>query len=295
MDMLLIKQLRERTGAGLMECKKTLSSFNNDLEKSIEFLKGKELSKADKKSGRSTLEGLVQGYLTEDKKAGALVEVNCETDFVAKNIRFKAFVNDILLLITQHNPKSDDELLSLQMTDERTVHEQLMSLITTFGENIQISRFTCFTTSGNSVVSYYVHKDYLTEGKLGVLLQASVHRPETLLQPAFDDLLKNILVHIAASTPRYVDRSQIPTDILEQQAAVFRESAVQEGKPNDLVEKIVQNRVEKFIKTHCLLEQGYVKDPDKTIHALLDEVNQTIGNETILIEQFACFVKGEES
>lgn len=293
MNMELIKMLRERTGAGLMECKQTLQTFHNDLDKSTEFLTKKGMSQADKKAGRSTLEGLVQGFVRDNQKMGALVEVNCETDFVAKNTRFTSFVDHILKLIIENEPSTVEELLSINMQDGRTVQENLTTLITTFGENIQIRRFTRYETNSNSIVGSYIHKDYLTEGKLGVLLQISVVQPETLMDPIFQDFMRNLLVHIAASTPKYINREQIPNHVLEKQEAIFREAAEKEGKPAILAEKIAHNRLEKFIKDNCLLDQIYVKDHTKTITNLIDELNEALGAERIHLERFSCFLKGE--
>lgn len=293
MNMDMIKQLRIRTGAGLMECKKVLTSFNGDMDKSIEYLRNKGMFNASKKAARKTVEGIVQGYVSEDKKVGALVEVNCETDFVAKNSKFKEFVQSILHVIVENDPESLETLLTLSMEDGMTVNDCLNNLITIFGENIKISRFNCFKTNGNNVVNYYIHQDYLTEGKLGVLLELSIIHAETLFTKKFDELMNSLLIHIAASTPKYLTREQIPKEVLESQTALYRSLAESEGKSAEITEKIIQKRLEKFFKMNCLLEQCFVKESELTIKALLEEASAESKNEYINIERFDCFVKGE--
>lgn len=292
MNMEMIKQLRIITGAGLMECKKALTSFNGDMDKSIQFLRNKGVFDASKKAARKTAEGLVQGYVNEDKKVGALVEVNCETDFVAKNDRFKQFVQSILNVIVERDPESLEKLLTLSLEDGKTVNDCLHNLITIFGENIKISRFNCFKTNGNNVVNYYIHQDYLTEGKLGVLLELSIIHAETLFNKKFDELMNSLLIHIAASKPKYLTREQIPKEVLKSQTAIYRTIAESEGKSAEITEKIIQKRLEKFFKMNCLLEQCYVKESELTIKGLLEEANAELENEKINIERFACFTKG---
>lgn len=288
-----IKALREKTGVGLMECKKTLEAFNNDLDKSIEYLNRKGISRAAKKSGRVASDGIVHGHVSEDGKIGALIEVNCETDFVAKNSNFKQFVGSILTLIIENNPLNEEELLSLLMKDGRTVKEHLTTLITTFGENILIRRFERFQAKEEGVVSFYIHNDYLTEGKVGVMLQTSVKYPETLLNPKFNDFVKNMLMHITALKPKFLDRGQVPNQFLVGQYEQFLSDPENEGKPVELIERIANNRLEKFIKDSCLLHQNYLKETNKTIEQLIADVNSALGQEEIRIEKFSCFVKGE--
>ncbi len=257
----LVKELRERTGAGMMDCKKALTSCEGDIEKAIDFLREKGLSQAAKKAGRIAAEGLVSSCINAEGTVGALVEVNCETDFVAKTDDFKALVDSIANHIIKTNP-SDLETLLASEFDGKTVADTVTASIAKIGENISIRRFTRYEVADGSVVSY-IHGG----GKIGVLLNLKGGNPE---------LGRDIAMHIAAANPLYLTREEVPTTDLDREKEVLAEQAKNEGKPEAIIEKMVVGRIQKFYKEVCLIDQEYVKDPDQSISKLLQANNAEI-------------------
>ena len=254
-----VKELREKTGAGMMDCKKVLTETDGDMEKAMELLRERGITKAAKKSSRIAAEGLVDSYITEDGKVGAVVEVNAETDFVAQNAEFKQFVSDVVKQIALNNPKDVEELLSQKsIADEsKTVQEVLTDKIATIGENLSIRRFARFeTTSG--MVSKYIHGD----GKIGVLLET---------EKADEELAKDICMQIAAARPEYLTREDVPQERIDKEMEILKAQAVNEGKPEAIAEKMVQGRIGKFYSEICLVDQEFVKNPDMKISQLLKE------------------------
>ena len=269
----LVKQLREKTGAGMMDCKKVLTETNGDEEKAIELLRERGIAKAAKKSDRIAAEGLVTAYVTADQKVGAVVEVNAETDFVAKNEEFKTFVADIAKQVAEKNPATVEELLaqtSMVETD-KTVQDVLTNKIATIGENMSIRRFERFESNG--LVESYIHGD----GKIGVLVE---------MENGNTDLAKDVCMQIAAARPEYLDRESVPADRVAHEMEILKAQAVNEGKPEAVAEKIVQGRINKFYGEICLVEQEFVKDPDQTIGKLVEAKGAKI-------VRFARFEKGE--
>jgi elongation factor Ts len=289
----MVRELRDRTGFGIMDCKKALVEVNGDFGQAIEYLRVKGLSAAERKAGRVTTEGLVLAYVEPKKKAGALVEVNCETDFVSKNADFKRFVQTVAKLVAEENPIDTDALAAIKFTYDKTVEETLKAMVTSFGENITISRFIRFETNGTGVVDCYIHEDALTEGKIGVLLEIAVTHADTLASPDFTAFVKNLLLHIAAARPVYVQREEVPSDILERVKSIYETKAISEGKSEDLAKKIVQGGIDQFLNKVCFLQQSFVKDNAKTVARLLQEINTMFSGEHISIVRFACFEKGE--
>ena len=269
-----VKQLRERTGAGMMDCKKVLTETNGDEEKAIELLRERGIAKAAKKSDRIAAEGLVTTYVTEDHKIGAVVEVNAETDFVAKNEEFKNFVADVAKQVAEKNPATVEELLaqtSITETD-KTVQDVLTNKIATIGENMSIRRFERFETT-NGFVESYIHGD----GKIAVLVE---------MEGGDNTLAKDICMHIAAARPEYLDRESVPQERVNHEMEILKVQAVNEGKPEAVAEKIVQGRIGKFYGEICLVEQDFVKDPDQKVGKLVESKGAKI-------VRFARFEKGE--
>ena len=254
-----VKDLREKTGAGIMDCKKVLSETDGDMEKATELLRERGITKAAKKSSRIAAEGLVDCYITDDKKVGAIVEVNAETDFVAQNAEFKKFVSDVVRQIALNNPKDVEELLAQKsINDEgKSVQEVLTSKIATIGENLTIRRFARFETSAG-IVAKYIHGD----GKIGVLLE---------IENADEELAKDICMQIAAAKPEFLSREDVPQERVDKEMEILKAQAVNEGKPEAIAEKMVQGRIGKFYSEICLLDQEFVKDPDMKISQLLKE------------------------
>ena len=268
-----VKDLREKTGAGMMDCKKVLTETDGDMEKAIELLRERGIAKAAKKSDRIAAEGLVDAYVSEDGKVGAVVEVNAETDFVAKNDEFKNFVKDVAKQIAETNPANVEELLNSKsiVETDKTVNEVLTNKIATIGENMSIRRFARYESQG--LVSKYIHG----EGKIGVLVE---------LENGNEELAKDICMQIAAAKPEFLDREAVPADRVEKEMEILKAQAMNEGKPAEIAEKMVQGRIGKFYGEICLVEQEFVKNPDMKVKDLLASKKATVN-------EFARFEKGE--
>ncbi len=269
----LVKELREKTGAGMMDCKKVLTETDGDMEKAIELLRERGIAKAAKKSGRVAAEGLVEAYIAEDGKSGAVVEVNSETDFVAKNAEFKEFVTNIAKQVLDTNPKDVDELLAQQANFEpgKTVQEVLVEKIATIGENMNIRRFARFESDG--LVEKYIHGD----GKIAVLVNMKKGTPETA---------KDICMQIAAARPEYVKKDDVPQERVDKEMEILKVQTMNEGKPEAIAEKIVLGRIGKFYEEICLVDQAFVKDPNMKVSELLKEKDSEV-------TAFERFEKGE--
>ncbi len=268
----LVKQLREKTGAGMMDCKKVLTETDGDMDKAADLLRERGIAKAAKKSGRIAAEGLVATYVTEDKKVGAVVEVNAETDFVAKNAEFVEFVNDIAEIVATKNPADVEALLGTAYKETgKTVKEVLTEKIATIGENMTIRRFERFESKG--LVESYIHG----AGKIAVLVDFAKGDSE---------LAKDICMQIAAARPEYLDRTAVPADRVEKEMEVLKAQAMNEGKPAEIAEKMVQGRIGKFYSEICLLDQEFVKDSSI-------KVGDLIKSKGAEIVRFARFEKGE--
>ena len=268
-----VKDLREKTGAGMMDCKKVLTETDGDMEKAIELLRERGIAKAAKKSDRVAAEGLVTAFVSEDGKVGAVAEINAETDFVAKNEEFRTFANDIAKQVAVKAPKDVEELLAQTFINDetKTVNEVLTNKIATIGENMSIRRFERFETTG--LVESYIHGD----GKIGVLVE---------LEGGDIELAKDICMQIAAARPEFLDRDSVPADRLEKEMEILKAQAMNEGKPEAIAEKIVLGRVGKFYSEICLVEQEFVKNPDM-------KVKELVASKNAKIVRYARFEKGE--
>ncbi len=279
-----VKELRERTGCGMMDCKKALTESNGDMDKAIEFLREKGLAAAAKKAGRIAAEGLVESYVSEDGKVGALLEVNSETDFVAKNAEFKQFVANVVKIVAEKNPADMDALLNETYTDsDLTVADTLREKILTIGENLNIRRFVRY----EGPVSAYIHGG----GRIGVLVQFEAD-DAVAGKPEFAELAKDIAMQVAAAMPSYLDRDSVPADVLEKEKEILSAQARNEGKPENIIEKMVNGRINKFYTENCLVDQVFVKDSDLTITKLLAAKGNELGG-AIQIKGFTRFEKGE--
>ena len=268
-----VKDLREKTGAGMMDCKKVLTETDGDMEKAIELLRERGIAKAAKKSGRIAAEGLVEAYISEDGKVGAVVEVNSETDFVAKNEEFKNFVMSVAKQVVEKNPKDVEDLLAQESIDEpgKTVKEVLTDKIAKIGENMNIRRFARFESAG--LVEKYIHGD----GKIAVLVN---------MNGGDSEVAKDVCMQIAAARPEYLNEASVPEDRLNKEKEILKAQTMNEGKPEAIAEKIVQGRIRKFFEEVCLVDQVFVKDPNKKVSDILKEHNAEV-------TEFARFEKGE--
>ncbi|MCQ1527967.1 translation elongation factor Ts [Lutispora saccharofermentans] len=281
-DASTVKELRERTGAGMMDCKKALVQTDGDMEKAIEFLREKGLAAAAKKAGRIAAEGLVGTYINDENKIGAIVEVNCETDFVAKNQDFIDFVNSMAKIVV------DKELSSLEQLSESDyngmkVSEALSSLIAKIGENMAIRRFEKFSADNGAVVSY-IHGG----GRIGTLVQLD----SSIVNDTLIELGKDIAMQVAAMNPLYISESDVPGDYIGKEKEILKVQAINEGKNPAVVEKMIEGRLKKQLKEICLLDQLFVKDGEKTVAKLLADKSKEIGAD-ISISRFVRFEKGE--
>ena len=269
----LVKELREKTGAGMMDCKKVLTETDGDMEKAIELLRERGIAKAAKKSGRVAAEGLVEAYVSEDGKVGAVVEVNSETDFVAKNEEFKTFVMDVAKQIVDKNPADVEALLAspAEFEEGKTVQEALVGKIATIGENLSIRRFVRFESEG--LVAKYIHGD----GRIAVLVN---------MAKGTEEVAKDICMQIAAARPEFVKQEEVPAERVEKEMEILKIQTMNEGKPEAIAEKIVQGRIGKFYEEICLVDQAFVKEPSKKVSQLLSEKDAEV-------VAFARFEKGE--
>lgn len=257
----MVKELREQTGAGMMDCKKALVACEGDMEKAIDFLREKGLAAAAKKAGRIAAEGIVGAYVAADSKVGVILEVNCETDFVAKTDNFKALVDEVAAFVAKSNPADVDALLKSEITAGKTVEALVTEAVAKIGEKISVRRFARYETDG--MVMSYIHGG----GKIGVLVN---------MKGGDAELAKDVAMQVAAANPGYLKREEVPTAELDHEKAVLAEQARNEGKPEKIIEKMVMGRIQKYYKEVCLVEQEFVKDPDQTIGKLLAAKNAEV-------------------
>lgn len=251
----MVKELRDKTGAGMMDAKKALVETNGDMDKAMELLRQKGMASADKKMGRIAAEGVVASYI--DGKIGAMVEVNCETDFVAKNDDFKEFANMMAKAVAQLNPASVEDLLKMDCpVCKKPIEEVIKEKIAKIGEKITVRRFVRY--DANCCVNTYIHN-----GKIGVLLEAKCNSCD-------NTLTKDICLHIASNAPEFVSRDQIPASVIEEERRIEMGKEDLAKKPENIREKIVEGRVNKLMAERCLLEQPFVKNPDQTIAQLIE-------------------------
>jgi elongation factor Ts len=256
----MVKDLRERTGAGMMECKKALVECNGDIEAAIEHMRKTGLAKADKKAGRTAAEGLVVIKASGDNKKVAIVEVNCETDFVTKGDDFQNFSNEVAQVALDNDVADVDALLSCKMSSGETVADALKAMIAKIGENMNVRRVSLVQSSG--VAASYSHGS-----RIGVVVN---------LEGGDLDLGRDIAMHIAASRPSAVSEAEVDPALIEKEKEIFSAQAAESGKPAEIIEKMIGGRINKFLKEITLLGQPFVKDPDTTVEKLLKGAGATV-------------------
>ncbi len=277
-----VKTLREMTNCGMMDCKKALTETDGDMDKAVEFLREKGLATAAKKAGRIAAEGLVTSVVFGN--VGVVVEINTETDFVAKNVDFQNFVMDVAKCIADTNPADVEALKAAPLYDNQTVGEALTEKIATIGENMNLRRFERY----EGVNEAYIHGG----GKIGVLVNFKLGDESKATEPAFKAAAKDVAMQIAAVMPKYVKSDEVPADVLEKEKEILKAQALNEGKPEAIVDKMVVGRIQKFYKEICLVEQPYIKDGDLTVAKFLKNVANEIGTD-IEVVKFARLEKGE--
>ncbi len=256
----MVKELRERTGSGMMECKRALQEVDGDMETAIENMRKSGLAKADKKAGRIAAEGLVVIATSDDKKEAAIVEINCETDFVSGSDDFKAFTSAVAYAVLTKSPAEFDALNNLTLDSGKTIEVTRQDMVAKIGENIQVRRFERKSTNG-------AFGSYSHGVRMGVLVELNKDDPA---------LIKDIAMHIAASNPTCVNESDVPEDLLEKEKAILVAQAKESGKPEDIIEKMIGGRIRKYLAEITLMGQPFVKDPDVTVEKLLKSKNAVV-------------------
>ena len=283
----MVKELRESTSDGMMDCKKALVESDGDMDKAIEWLREKGLSQAAKKASRIAAEGAVAQYVNEDGSIGALVEVNCETDFVANTDQFKSFANSVAKHIALANPADVDAMLAQKFVDDenKTINDMVSDATVAIGEKISIRRFERYETDG--VISTYIHLG----GKVGVMVEVAADA-NGKQNDAVKTFAHDLALQIAAARPEAVRREEVDVEKLNKEKEILRAQALNEGKPEKIVDRMVEGRIEKYYKENVLLEQAFVKDPEKNIATLVNEATLASG-EKISIRRFVRFECGE--
>jgi len=286
----MIKELRERTGVGMSACKEALVEADGNIEKAIEVLREKGLAAAAKKAGRIASEGLSYAYISDDNKVGVIVEVNSETDFVAKNAEFKNFVENVAKQVADSDAEDVNALMTEKwLADESmTVKEALTERISVIGENLNIRRFVKFVRDGNGYMVSYLHAG----GKVAVIIEFATDAKGDVLEEAG----KNIAMQIAAMNPQFVDRSEVSEDFIAKEKDILiqqiKNDAKSAGKPDNIIQKMVDGRINKELKEICLIDQEYVKDDKMTVKQYIDSVSKKVGS-PITVKRFARFETGE--
>ena len=265
-----VKELREMTGAGMMDCKKALVETEGNIEKAVEFLREKGLAAAAKKAGRVAAEGIVKTFVSADKKTAAMVEVNCETDFVAANEEFVAFATKVAEIAANTSATTAEELVAEKFDGEATITEALTALIAKLGENMTVRRFVKFNIENGAIASY-IHGG----GRIGVMVEVACDTDSAVLE----EVAREVCM-------------QVDNEALEKEKEIYRVQALNEGKPEKIVDKMVMGRIQKYYKEVCLLDQAWVKDGDKSIAKFLEEKSKEVGS-PITITRYARFERGE--
>lgn len=264
-----VKDLREKTGAGMMDCKKALSESNGEIEAAIDYLRKKGLAAAAKKASRVAAEGLV-GSVVEGN-VGALVEINCETDFVAKNSDFQTFVKTVANHVISSSA-TDIEALKAESVDGKTIQEHIQELTLKIGEKIDVRRFAKTQLNGEGKIGSYVHG-----GKIGVLVEVNTESSDQAKSEAFNELVNDLCLHVAAADPKFMTADEIDENFKKREADVYRAQLLEQGKPENMIENIIKGKLNKLASEVCLMDQKFVKNPDLSISALVKEYEGKIG------------------
>ncbi|HHT97373.1 MAG TPA: elongation factor Ts [Clostridiales bacterium] len=285
----MVKELREVTGAGMMDCKKALTETNGDIDKAVEFLREKGLAAAEKKAGRIAAEGIVAAIISEDEKSAAIVEVNSETDFVAKNENFRKYVAAVADQVLTSSASDVNEFLEEKwaLDNSKTVKEELSTQISIIGENMSIRRYErIFTTDG--FVTSYIHGG----GRIGILIEVAT----TVNNEQTQEAAKNVAMQVAAMSPKYIRREDMAEDFINHEKDIIKAQIMNDPqlskKPENIIEKMMEGRLNKELKEICLLDQVYVKDGDLTVAKYLDSVAKEVGA-AVEIKKFVRFETGE--
>ena len=282
----LVKELREKTSAGMLDCKKALEETKGDFEAAVEWLRVKGLSSAAKKSGRVAAEGLVHAEVTG--KIGVVVEINSETDFVSRNDAFKAFVKNMAIHTAKTKETCDVLEQAYTLNPSQKIGDLLKETIAKIGENIVVRRTQKYELTGDGLVHTYVHG----EGKIGVLIEATAGSAAAATNPEFKTLVQDIALHIAAMNPMAISSEQISPTVISKEKEILKAKNLEQGKKAEMVDKIVEGQIRKFLAENCLLDQPFVKNPDLKIADLIKETAKKAGAD-LTIKRFTRFELGE--
>jgi len=271
----VVKKLRDATNVSMMECKRALTEAGGDMEKATRILRERGIAIATKKASRATNQGIIASSTTADGKTSSLIQVNCETDFVARNDNFKAFVSQLAVKAC-----TTDENLGEQMKGDVTAK------VAEIGENIVITRNTRFTLQGTGAIASYIHMG----GKVGVLVEVACEKAETTQNPVFKELIKDLTLHIAASRPKYLTSADVPADVIKSEREIYAKQVT--GKPANIIDKIVDGKMKKYFEETCFVNQLFVKEQKETITSLLAAKDKLVGD-TMKIRRFARYQLGE--
>ncbi len=272
----LVKELRDETNVGMMECKRALVEAQGDKAKAVTILRERGIAIAHKKSSRAANQGVIASALLEDSRVGSLIEVNCETDFVAKNEKFKAFVQTLA-----------ERAAGAELNLAEAAATEITAKIAEIGENIVVRRNLRYAVQETGRVAAYIHHG----STIGVLLEAACQKTETTENPVFQELIKDLCLHIAASNPGYIDRQGVPADIIAAEREIYAKQIV--GKPANIIGKIVDGKINKFFEQVCLVDQPFVKEQDKHVSVLLKEKGALL-NDSVSVRRFARFQLGDK-
>jgi elongation factor Ts len=273
-----VKLLRDKTGAGMMDCKKALGESSGDMDKAIEYLRKKGAATAQKRADRVAKEGIIVTKVSNDNKLGIILEINCETDFVARGDDFVNFANLTADVVIKNQPTSVEQLLDMASADNKKISAHLNDLMATIGEKLDVRRFIVLKTN-DGLISAYTHLG----SKIGVLVELSLD------SDTYKQIGRDFAMQVAAMNPQYVSREQVSIDVIQHELDIYRTQAKNEGKPEQVVEKIANGKLEKFYQEVCLTEQIFIKDSGKTVKDVLSEA----GN-NLTLKKFERFHLGEE-
>jgi elongation factor Ts len=285
-----VSKLRSVTGAGMMDCKKALTENGGDFEKAIEYLRKKGIASASKKAGRTAKDGTISAFTDTDHKAVVLVEVNCETDFVAKTENFQKFVENVAHHIAKANPADVTAMFAQKYTGDtsKTVEDFQNEAIASLGEKITIRRFVRYELAANKAIKTYIHAG----GKVGVIAEVALPNAEKTHKAEFTTFMSDLTMHIAAASPLYLKADEVPADVVAKEKEIALAQLQGQNKPADVLEKIALGKINKYFEETCLVKQKFVKDDKKSIDQLTQETGKALG-ETLHINRFVRYVLGE--
>ena len=273
----MVKQLREMTDSPMMECKKALVEADGDIEKAVDVLRARGLAAAAKKAGRETNEGTIGVFISDDCKTGALVEVNCETDFVGTNPKFVGFAKELADVVVREDPADLDAFMAAPMA-QGDVKAELTERIHVIGENMKIARFVRRSVE-NGALNSYIHLG----GKIGVIVEFAFEKPETAQAEAFTTFAHDIAMQVAATNPICARREDVPQETIDHEMAIYKQQAADSGKPEAIQEKIATGRLEKFFKGFVLVEQEFIKDSSLTVSSYAEQVSKELGDKSTVV------------